>query len=138
MELCSRLVNAANCRLFQFLCALSVPLGVRTDFHLLVALAALLCPIRWYTHAVFPPCVVAEFRFPSFSELASSAHQRGFAAMKRLWSLDELVDHFTLLPNELALLANTVGATRLGLPFCSRPFNSMGAFPPPNATFHRR
>ncbi len=44
MELCSRLVDAANRHLFQFLCTLSVPLGVITDFHSLVTLAALYAP----------------------------------------------------------------------------------------------
>jgi hypothetical protein len=34
--------------------------------------------------------------------------------MKRLWAVDELVEHWTLLPDDLALLANKTGATRLG------------------------
>ncbi len=34
--------------------------------------------------------------------------------MKRHWEPDEVVDHWTLLPDELTLLANKAGATRLG------------------------
>ncbi len=34
--------------------------------------------------------------------------------MKRHWTMDELVDHWTLLPSDVALLANKTGATRLG------------------------
>ena len=34
--------------------------------------------------------------------------------MKRRWETDELVDHWTLLPAELALLANKTGAAPLG------------------------
>ncbi len=34
--------------------------------------------------------------------------------MKRNWSPEELVEHWTLLPNELDLLANKTGPTRLG------------------------
>lgn len=34
--------------------------------------------------------------------------------MARRLELDELVEHFTLLPDEVALLRNKSGATRLG------------------------
>jgi len=34
--------------------------------------------------------------------------------MKRQWTHDELTEHWTLLPDELKLLANKTGATRLG------------------------
>jgi hypothetical protein len=34
--------------------------------------------------------------------------------MKRRWETEELVDHWTLLPAELDLLANKTGATRVG------------------------
>jgi hypothetical protein len=34
--------------------------------------------------------------------------------MKRQWTYDELAEHWTLLPEELKLLANKTGATRLG------------------------
>lgn len=31
--------------------------------------------------------------------------------MKRLWHIPELVEHFTLLPDDFALLANKTGPT---------------------------
>jgi hypothetical protein len=33
--------------------------------------------------------------------------------MKRQWTAEELSEHWTLAPSELALLANKTGATRL-------------------------
>ena len=35
--------------------------------------------------------------------------------MKRQWTREELAEHWTLAPAELALLANKAGATRLGI-----------------------
>ena len=49
--------------------------------------------------------------------------------MKRLWSIDELVDHCTLLPNELALLGNKTGPTRLGFAVLLKAFQLDGRFP---------
>jgi hypothetical protein len=34
--------------------------------------------------------------------------------VKRLWTQEELVEHWILTPEELALLDNKAGATRLG------------------------
>src|SRR5258707_3675160 len=34
--------------------------------------------------------------------------------MKRTWTAEELVEHFTLLPDELGAIGNKSGATRLG------------------------
>jgi hypothetical protein len=34
--------------------------------------------------------------------------------MKRTWTSEELLEHFTLLPDELAAVSNKSGATRLG------------------------
>ena len=34
--------------------------------------------------------------------------------MKRTWDIEELIEHFTLVPPELELLGNKTGATRLG------------------------
>jgi len=34
--------------------------------------------------------------------------------MKHHWETDELIEHWTLLPPELALLGNKTGSTRLG------------------------
>ena len=34
--------------------------------------------------------------------------------MKRNWTIEELIEHWTLLPPELALVGNKTGPTRLG------------------------
>jgi TnpA family transposase len=49
--------------------------------------------------------------------------------MKRHWDVDELVEHWTLLPDEQALLANKTGATRLGFAVLLRFFQLEGRFP---------
>ncbi len=49
--------------------------------------------------------------------------------MKRHWDVDELVEHWTLLPDEQALLANTTGATRLGFAVLLKFFQLEGRFP---------
>ena len=41
--------------------------------------------------------------------------------MKRLWTAEELAEHWTLDPDELALLANKTGHTRLGFAVHTRP-----------------
>ena len=48
--------------------------------------------------------------------------------MKRQWTTDELVEHWTLLPDELALLANKTGATRLGFAVLLKWFQQEGRF----------
>jgi TnpA family transposase len=47
----------------------------------------------------------------------------------RRWELDELVEHFTLLPDEVALLRNKAGATRLGFAVLLKFFTHRGRFP---------
>jgi hypothetical protein len=49
--------------------------------------------------------------------------------MKRRWETDELVDHWTLLPAELALLANKTGATRPGFAVLLKSFQLEARFP---------
>jgi len=49
--------------------------------------------------------------------------------MKRLWLQAELVEHWTLAPDELALLSNKAGATRLGFSVLLKAFQHEGAFP---------
>jgi hypothetical protein len=34
--------------------------------------------------------------------------------VKRNWELDELIEHFTILPNEMQLIENKTGETRIG------------------------
>lgn len=49
--------------------------------------------------------------------------------MKRQWTQDELAEHWTLLPDELKLLANKIGATRLGFSLLHKTFAYQGRFP---------
>ncbi|WP_103382797.1 Tn3 family transposase [Pseudonocardia dioxanivorans] len=49
--------------------------------------------------------------------------------MARVLELDELVEHFTLLPDETALLRNKTGATRLGFALLLKFFVRAGRFP---------
>ena len=50
--------------------------------------------------------------------------------MKRDWTADELIEHWTLLPGEKRLLANKSGATRLGFAVLLKFFQHEGRFPP--------
>ena len=49
--------------------------------------------------------------------------------MKRLWTQEELGEHWTLTPDELALLGNKAGATRLGFSLLLKAFQHEGLFP---------
>jgi hypothetical protein len=49
--------------------------------------------------------------------------------MKRVWETEELVEHWTLMPHELALLGNKTGATRLGFALLLKFFQSEARFP---------
>jgi hypothetical protein len=49
--------------------------------------------------------------------------------MKRNWELDDLIEHFTLLPNELSLLGNKTGSTRLGFGVLLKFFQYEARFP---------
>lgn len=49
--------------------------------------------------------------------------------MKRHWELDELIDHFTMLPNELEQLGNKIGTTRLGFAVILKFFQYEARFP---------
>jgi hypothetical protein len=46
--------------------------------------------------------------------------------MKRQWTQDELAEHWTLLPDELKLLANKTGATRLCFSLLLKTFAYQG------------
>src|SRR5258708_5777628 len=48
--------------------------------------------------------------------------------MKRTWNTEELLDHFTLLPDELAAVGNKSGATRLGFAILLKCFQYEGRF----------
>ena len=49
--------------------------------------------------------------------------------MKRNWEIDELIEQWTLLPDELALLGNKTGATRLGFAISLKLFQQEACFP---------
>jgi hypothetical protein len=49
--------------------------------------------------------------------------------MKRNWTTEELVEDWTLLPNEQALLENKTGATRLGFALLLKFFQLEARFP---------
>jgi hypothetical protein len=49
--------------------------------------------------------------------------------MKRNWELEELIEHFTFLPNELSLLRNKTGKTRIGFAVVFKFFQYEARFP---------
>src|SRR5690349_6945400 len=49
--------------------------------------------------------------------------------MKRAWTSDELLEHFTLLPDELTAIGNKSGATRLGFAVLLKCLQYEGRFP---------
>ena len=49
--------------------------------------------------------------------------------MKRRWTDDELSQHFTLQPNEIALLTSTTDHNRLGFAVLLKFFEYVGRFP---------
>ncbi|KNY27641.1 Tn3 family transposase [Pseudobacteroides cellulosolvens] len=49
--------------------------------------------------------------------------------MKRNWELEELIDHFTFLPNELTLIRNKTGNTRIGFAVMFKFFQYEARFP---------
>ena len=49
--------------------------------------------------------------------------------MKRHWGIDELVEHWTLMPRETELLTNKTGATRLGFAVLLKFFQLEAYFP---------
>ena len=49
--------------------------------------------------------------------------------MKRIWEPDELIEHFTFLPNEMQLIGNKSGATRLGFAVLFKFFQYEARFP---------
>jgi hypothetical protein len=50
-------------------------------------------------------------------------------SMKRQWDIEELIEHFTLVEEDEALLANKTGATRLGFALLLKCFQLEGKFP---------
>jgi hypothetical protein len=50
-------------------------------------------------------------------------------SMKRTWTSEELLEHFTLLPGELTAVGNKSGATRLGFAILLKCLQYEGRFP---------
>ena len=50
--------------------------------------------------------------------------------MKRQWDNEELMEHFTLVEDDLDALANKTGPTRLGYALLLKCFQYEGHFPP--------
>lgn len=49
--------------------------------------------------------------------------------MKRNWELDELIEHFTIMPNEMSVVGNKTGETRLGFVVLLKFFQMEARFP---------
>lgn len=49
--------------------------------------------------------------------------------VKRNWELDELIEHFTILPNEMKLIENKTGETRIGFAVLFKFFQNEARFP---------
>lgn len=49
--------------------------------------------------------------------------------MKQNWELDELIEHFTILPNEMKLIENKIGETRIGFAVLLKFFQNEARFP---------
>lgn len=49
--------------------------------------------------------------------------------MKRNWEIEELIEHFTIMPNEMSLVGNKTGETRLGFAVLLKVFQLEAKFP---------
>ncbi|WP_407309922.1 DUF4158 domain-containing protein [Desulfosporosinus sp. SB140] len=49
--------------------------------------------------------------------------------MKRNWEMDELIEHFTIMPSEMRLIENKTGETRLGFAVLLKFFQHEARFP---------
>lgn len=49
--------------------------------------------------------------------------------VKQNWDLEELIEHFTVIPEEMRLLGNRYGGTRLGFAVLLKFFQYQGRFP---------
>src|SRR5262245_4830676 len=66
--------------------------------------------------------------FPlSWSLRSLSVPEEAFSMQQ--WTIDDLIDHWTLLPSERDQLANKTGATRLGFAVMLKAFALDGRFP---------
>lgn len=49
--------------------------------------------------------------------------------MKRNWELDELIEHFTILPNEMRLIENKQSENKIGFAVLLKFFQNDSRFP---------
>jgi hypothetical protein len=49
--------------------------------------------------------------------------------MKKIWELEELIEQFTIMPNELSHMGNKTGVTRLGFAVLLKFFQLEARFP---------
>lgn len=52
--------------------------------------------------------------------------------MKNEWELGELIEYFTVIPEEMRLIGNKYGGTRLGFAVSLKFFQYQGRFPKGN------
>jgi hypothetical protein len=52
--------------------------------------------------------------------------------LKRNWDVEELIEHFTLLPEEMQLVGNKSGETRIGFAVLLKVFQYQARFPAKN------
>jgi Domain of unknown function (DUF4158) len=57
--------------------------------------------------------------------------------MKRQWDIEELIEHFTLVEEDLEVLASKTGSTRLGCVLLLKYFQYEGRFPPTRSDIPR-
>ncbi|MHB8599983.1 MAG: Tn3 family transposase [Ktedonobacteraceae bacterium] len=57
--------------------------------------------------------------------------------MKRQWDIEELIEHFTLVEEDLPVLASKIGSTRLGSALLLKCFQYEGRFPPTRSDIPR-
>src|SRR6266567_3933820 len=64
-----------------------------------------------------------------FSKSGACREMETRNTMKRTWDIEELVKHFTLLPQDMDLLANKTGPTRFGFAVLLKYFQYEARFP---------
>ena len=57
--------------------------------------------------------------------------------MKRQWDIEELIEHFTLVEEEVSILGSKIGSSRLGCALLLKYFQHEGRFPQIGMTFLR-
>src|SRR5436305_3276522 len=70
-----------------------------------------------------------QLRGCDFSSAERGKDNKREEQMKRTWTPEELLEHFTLLPDELAGVGNKSGATRLGFAVLLKCLQYEGRFP---------